>query len=115
MNGTRRSSSHDFKFKETIKRRRLASRIGRNPSKTESVDTMTGGGEAHLDEVTGREVGASGDREERPRRPKMDEHSRFWFSHSVRPGFPSKPTHSDDRVGGEPEVEQSMPNDGRES
>src|SRR5688572_29085738 len=92
INGGRGSSSQDFKFDETSRRRRSVSRIGRNPSRTESVDAMKGGGESAVEarrssilaEIIARKSlaekeGSSGGREERPMRPEMEDHSRFGF------------------------------------
>src|SRR6218665_970512 len=92
INGGRGSNSHDFKLQEMSRRRRSVSRIGRNPSKIESVDAKNGGGESAVDarrfpilvvtiarKSLAVKDGASGGREERPMRPEMDVHSRFGF------------------------------------
>src|SRR6218665_3227624 len=96
INGGRGSNSHDFKLQEMSRRRRSVSRIGRHPSKIESVDTKNGGGESAVDArrfsilvvIIARKSlavkdGCSGGREERPMRPEMDVHSRLGFSHCV--------------------------------
>src|SRR6218665_232543 len=72
------------------RRRRSVSRIGRNPSKIESVDAKNGGGESAVDarrfsilvviiakKSLAVKDGSSGGREERPMKPEMDVHSRF--------------------------------------